>query len=477
MSIHRSGQYTPDRLEVGWYFFACAVFLSLLLAEYLGPLTAIAFALLLAGSGITLICNAPIPPLPAPGYWLVSILVVGLASAIAANLSGVATLDVNLQRDLGMTISYIVFLMVGQYFLYSRRSLRLLLVAIAAAGLVISIVHLVKASIVLSSGVTDLYLFRLNAGRGSHSQFAAVCACVVLLRDVVARKYRPMILVSAGIMIVSMLLTLSRGLMLDLIILAIAMAGFAATRFGTLIPDILKSVFVILSALAAAVVLYFAVRFTMPPVGQFIDEFFIKLQNSLTEVSGTNLETRNQIMANYRAFELARVMQQFREQSVFVQWLGQGWGSTLEFGFETASSKSTFSRTNAPFLHNGYAYYLMKTGIMGLLLYIVFLSHLALRATASKTWPSADFAVVRRKILLAAVGVLAIDTVTSGGLGFPAIYFGLLTLLAACYGPVWGPDRDEGKPTAAALSRTVNGSLSVKENRWSSADDAPSSLG
>jgi O-antigen ligase len=274
-----------------------------------------------------------------------------------------------------------------------------------------------------------------------------------------------------------MLLTLSRGLMLDLIILAIAMVGFTATRYGTLIPDVLKSVVVILSALAVAVGLYFAVRFAMPPVGQFIDEFFItKLQNSFTEVSGTNLETRNQIMTNYRAFELERVMQQFREQSVLVQWLGQGWGSTLEFGFETASSKSTFSRTNAPFLHNGYAYYLMKTGIVGLLLYIVFLSHVTLRATASKTWPRADFAVVRRRILLAAVGVLASHTVTAGGLGFPAIYFGLLTLLAACYGPVWGPDSDEWQPAAAALSRTVNGSLSVKENRWSSADDEPSSL-
>jgi O-antigen ligase len=265
--------------------------------------------------------------------------------------------------------------------------------------------------------------------------------------------------------------------MLDLIILAIAMVGFTANRFGTLIPDVLKSFFVILSALAAAMGLYFAVRFAMPPVGQFIDEFFItKLQNSLTEVSETNLETRNQIIANYRAFELERVMQQFREQSVRVQWLGQGWGSTLEFGFETASSKSTFSRTNAPFLHNGYAYYLMKTGIVGLLLYIGFLSHLALRATASKTWPSAGFAVVRRKILLGAVGVLAIDTVTAGGLGFPAIYFGLLTLLAACYGPVWGPGGDEWQPAAAAYPELLAG-LNDKENRWSLAGEKPSLLG
>jgi hypothetical protein len=92
----------------------------------------------------------------------------------------------------------------------------------------------------------------------------------------------------------------------------------------------------------------------------------------------------------------------------------------------------------------------MKTGIVGVLLYVGFLCHLALRAAGNKTWPSADFALVRRKVLLAAVVVLAVGTVTGGGLGFPDAYFGLLALLAACYGPVWGPDGDEWRPTAAA---------------------------
>ncbi len=451
MPVPRFDQYTLGRLNVGWYFFASMVFLSIIIADYQGPVIAIAVAVLISGSGILWIRNFPIPQFPAAGYWLVGILLLGLASAVVTNLAGVTTLNINLERDLGITISYILFLTIGCYFAYSRGSLRVLLLAIAAAGLVISIVQLVKTGIVLSGGVTDLYLFRLNAGRGSLSQFAAVCACLVLLRDVAMEKYRRMILVSAGFLVLSMLSTLSRGLMLDLIILAIAVMGFTANRSGALIPDVPRSIFTIISVATVVLGLYFAVRLVLPPVGHFIDEFFIaRLQNSLSEVSSTDLETRNQIAANYRAFELERVMQQFREQSVFAQWLGQGWGTTLEFGFETASTKSSFSRTNAPFLHNGYAYYLMKTGIVGVLLYVGFLCHLALRATGNKTWPSADFALVRRKVLLAAVVVLAVGTVTGGGLGFPGAYFGLLALLAACYGPVWGPDGDEWRPTAAA---------------------------
>jgi hypothetical protein len=431
------------RLGGGWYLFAGAVFLSIVVADYEGPIIGIAFATVAAGSGIIWIRNFPTPRFPPAGFWLIGILLLGLVSAIVANLTGVSTLNIDLERDLGTTVSYILFLVIGYYFAYSRHTLRLLLVVIAAAGLVLSIVQLVKAGIVLSHGVSDLYLFRLDAGRGSLSQFAALGACLVLLRDVAVAKYRPAILATATTCTVSMLAVLGRGLMADLIILAIVILGVTTNRAGTLIPDVLKFILVLVSAATIAVGIYISLRFMVPAVRQFIDEFFItKLENSLREVSGTGLETRSQIAANYRAFELDRTMQQFGAQPAFAQWFGQGWGSTVEFGFETASTKANFSRTNAPFLHNGYANYLMKVGIVGLLLYVGFFYQLALRAITSEIWPSGNFAVIRRKVLLAAVVVLAAASVAGGGLGFPAIYFGLLALIGACSGRVWGPHGD-----------------------------------
>ena len=103
----------------------------------------------------------------------------------------------------------------------------------------------------------------------------------------------------------------------------------------------------------------------------------------------------------------------------------------------------------------------MKVGVVGLLLYIGFLCHLALRATTNERWPSGDFAVVRRKALLASVVVLAVGSVAAGGLGFPAIYFGLIALVGVCCGPVWGPDGEGLQTTAAATSPTVNTTASV----------------
>lgn len=429
------------RLGAGWYLFAGAVFISIVVAEYEGPIIGIAFATVAAASGVIWIRNFPTPRSPSAGFWLIGILLLGLVSAVVADVSGVTTLNIDLERDIGTTVSYILFLTLGYYFAYSRDTLRLLLVVIAAAGLVLSVIQLVKAGIVISHGVSDLYLFRLDAGRGSLSQFAALCACLVLLRDLAVAKYRPVLLGTAIACTVSMLAVLGRGLMADLIILAIVILGVTTNRSGTLIPDVLKFILVLVSAVTVVVGIYISLSFVAPAVRHFIDEFFVtKLENSLTEVSGTGQETRSQIAANYRAFELDRTMQQFAAQPTFAQWLGQGWGSTVEFGFETASTKVTFSRTNAPFLHNGYAFYLMKVGIVGLLMYIGFLYQLAMRAITNEIWPSGEFAVIRRKVLLASVVVLAAATVAAGGLGFPAIYFGLIALIGACFGPVWGPD-------------------------------------
>jgi hypothetical protein len=145
---------------------------------------------------------------------------------------------------------------------------------------------------------------------------------------------------------------------------------------------------------------YFILLWVFPAAFNFISEVFIvKLLNSRTEVATSNLETRSQIAENYRAFELANVLAVFNGGSNYAQWFGQGWGSALKFGLETAGSH--FSRIEAAFLHNGYAYYLMKTGIIGLLMYGCFLLHLAVRAISPKSWQALPEAKMQRNVLLA----------------------------------------------------------------------------
>lgn len=426
-------------LRPGWYWFAGAVSSAIIVAEYQGPIIGIAFAMTAAASAIIWIRDFPAPRVPSVGFLLIGLLVLGLVAAVGADLRGVTVANTDVERDVGTVISYLVFLSIGYFFAYNRDTFRVLMIAIVAAGVAISLVQLVKAGIVISEGVADLYLFRLEAGRGSQSQVAGLCACLVLLQDGATSSYRKALIAAASVCSASMLAVLGRGLMADLIVIAMVMLGMVTSRKGWLVPNCGRMVALVACVVTATVSVYAALRITMPGVKQFIDDFFVtKLQNSVREVSATGLETRSQIAANYRAFELDRTYQQFQAQPMAAQWLGQGWGSTVDFGFETAGTRATFSRTNAPFLHNGYANYLMKVGIIGVVLYVVFLWSLIIRSLAPTAWSADEMDVVRRKVLLAAALVLTIGGVAGGGLGFPAIYFGIITLIGACWGPVWG---------------------------------------
>src|SRR5258705_6199689 len=108
MAVHNvSDQNVQGRLDAGWYLFACALFSALLVSEYRTPLIAIAFAIMMAVSGIVWIRNFPTPHLPRVAYWLVGILILGFGSAVIADAFCITIETTDLQRDIRMTGSYL----------------------------------------------------------------------------------------------------------------------------------------------------------------------------------------------------------------------------------------------------------------------------------------------------------------------------------------------------------------------------------
>ena len=100
------------------------------------------------------------------------------------------------------------------------------------------------------------------------------------------------------------------------------------------------------------------------------DSFFGKIANSVNEINATNYRTDEEINTRYRGFES------------FMAWKGYVGGSTativfgemgklidLEVYVESLSDKPM---RMIPILHNGYLYLLIKTGIIGVLIYMFF---------------------------------------------------------------------------------------------------------
>ncbi|MEM6785221.1 MAG: hypothetical protein AAF624_15985 [Bacteroidota bacterium] len=119
---------------------------------------------------------------------------------------------------------------------------------------------------------------------------------------------------------------------------------------------------------------------------QFVD----KVANSLVEITiqnQTDPEARNE---NWRGFEMYRAVRQYAEGSPVERLVGTGLGTKVDLGIRIPLGDRYFRYI--PLLHNGYGMLLVKTGLIGAILYLlVFVQflrrarHLGRRTTHGET--------------------------------------------------------------------------------------------
>ena len=144
--------------------------------------------------------------------------------------------------------------------------------------------------------------------------------------------------------------------------------------------------------------------------------FLKRLANSIREISATETESEARTGTLYRAYESAMALQTYQQGTSIQLVLGQGAGAlvdlrmVLELGALKESSKPEFQYV--PILHNGYMYLLVKTGVVGLVLFLAQILMLWRSLNGSKAG-ALDGRVVRmgRGIL---ISTLAATVVISG---------------------------------------------------------------
>ncbi|WP_194288476.1 O-antigen ligase family protein [Ornithinicoccus halotolerans] len=436
-------------VHVELYGLAALLGLAILIGEgnVAGPMVASFLAVLTASGALVVWLVRPGPsPVPVGLAWLLAMLTIGSMAAVVATAHGRAGDRTDLVRDVAIVLSYLGFIAAGHSFTRERRALRALWWLLLILGGVRSVHHLWLFTGQVSAGVSDLYLLRLEAGRGEQVQLVAVVATYLLVRGRPRRGWWQRLAIGAAVLCaLSMTLAMSRILLLQLLIVAMV---FAATRVaagtGTLRLVLVRAVTVVGGGLALLTIVFFSLRFVSEPAYTVAYEGFVeKLFNSWNEVASTSQQSAQDIDQNYRAFESERGVRLFSDAGWFEQWFGLGWGTAVPLGLDTASTRSEFVRTEAAFLHNGYINYLVKTGMIGLACYVGFmlrLLYLAVFQSSAAVEDRQDTA--RRQALLALVLCLAAATVATGGLGFPAGFLSLALLLGTClYTPFDRPRR------------------------------------
>lgn len=95
-----------------------------------------------------------------------------------------------------------------------------------------------------------------------------------------------------------------------------------------------------------------------------------KMRNSLTEMFIQSFDDYDSVIHNWRAYELFEAIKAFMNGGLLDKFLGYGFGKTIYLEFELIMPLLTISEI--PIFHNGFAYLLIKTGLLGVALELFF---------------------------------------------------------------------------------------------------------
>jgi hypothetical protein len=101
-----------------------------------------------------------------------------------------------------------------------------------------------------------------------------------------------------------------------------------------------------------------------------ITTFHGKIARSVSEQVTAKYKNYSELNLNWRGYETYRAFKTYISGNAEQLVLGQGFGSLVDLGLTMKLAGIDYKKI--PILHNGYAYVLVKTGIIGLILYIFF---------------------------------------------------------------------------------------------------------
>lgn len=221
------------------------------------------------------------------------------------------------------------------------------------AGIVLSIIHLYVVFV--------LYKFQLNAARGNITGYESVVTIISLYVCILFYKNKRLKIIICGIFIISLLLFVSRTVVL------MALAILVIILFGERLNK--KRVFNIFKVIFILLLIIYGVYIFLPQSS--VNIFIGKVTNIFNEINNEQTWSFDAINANWRGYEKHLIEQELLNSNIFNQLLGFGFGKLQNLGLSISLGGTKYSEIGT--FHNGYYYIALKTGLVGLILFSVFL--------------------------------------------------------------------------------------------------------
>lgn len=370
---------------------------------------------------------------------LSAIFLVGLLSTVA--LSPFPFSAWNIGKDMYFFSAPIIMLVSGLTFLKNPRDLDQFLVA---AIKTLTIISIVMFSDFLLSGA----IFSISLDTRYNYFMDSSASTVALLLIIALRPTLKSLLGSSTLSVLAMM-------NLFLIIASLSRVNLSIALLS-LVFVYSSNRFVRNSILIFIIVLITTPFLQLPHISQMGSTsgefgFFGKVLNSLQEMEISNYSELADINQNWRGYEAYLGMERVFQVGGWANIIGIGFGSYAEGPFDN-------KLTEIPFFHNGYVTIFLKSGALGLAVFITFIAKLFIRSRSAfkLAHKTADPLITRAALIIVLLTIsIVIRTLSTHGVYYSKPIIELFFIGISIY--VWGSFqrsrqwRNDPTVTAAAL--------------------------
>lgn len=326
-------------------------------------------------------------------------------------------------RDIFYYLNPIIFLFLGGKFAKDRVNIYHIFNAFTiASGLVCSISFV---NLIINSGsltaINSINQWRHIVGDG---HIVTAISLAVLLAHVVPKEEslpKLVILIATTISVLYFILTLSRT---NIMIVAILYIVLLLQKGNT------KIVFIRVFGTLLFVVFLIIIANTLLPK-DITSAFIDKMLSSFTEINSSHeWNTVAEVQANWRGYETSCAILQWKNTTLPEQIFGQGFGKRIDVGIYAYTLLKQVDKAGTPMtsiavLHNGYATQLVKLGVVGVIIYILFYFQLIYKAYSHMRIKD----TLEARILLALGIIFLIQTYFLNGLFKDVVFLSTIILI------------------------------------------------
>lgn len=318
--------------------------------------------------------------------------------------SGKNTYDV--LKDIWYVGKSLLALIIGYTLMLHMRDLRLLLRATVLSATITSIYHLIMLAANPDLFRQSLYEFRVDVGMLFYIVSLGITIVAVSRKYslVLFKRHKWLVFIVLPLCIASMFLSFSRTMIFMLIIMLLIIYNVLKIKH-------LNKAFTLIVVIAAFSSL------TLIPYDEEEETlayrtFFAKMAYTFKEIMVREYTEEREITLHWRGYESYMALQEYRSGTWLEHLTGKGFGTLIDLGIYVYLGDDEYRKI--PVLHNGYLYLLVKTGLLGVVIYIFYFYKIILYAKAEHEWSEGSIRIAK-KLIIAVSLVILLSTIGIAG--------------------------------------------------------------